>query len=74
MTFFVLLFPASGYFSCEFQACERGGPLQGSKSPKLGKEGFGVKKLPFPSAPEKGALSQKIPIFLVVPCKEMGIF
>ena len=28
----------------------------------------------FPSAPEKGVLSQKIPIFLVVPCKEMGIF
>ena len=53
-------------------------PLQGSKSPKSGKEGlkrtFGVKTLPFPSVPEMGALSQKIPIFLVEPCREMGIF
>ena len=48
-------------------------PLQGSKSPKSGKEGFGVKKLPFPSVPEMGALSQNIPIFLVEPCREMGI-
>ena len=49
-------------------SCERVDPLQGSKSTKSGKEGFGVKKLPFPSAPEKGALIQKIPIFLVEPC------
>ena len=54
--------------------CESVHPLQGSKSPKSGKEGFGVKKLPFPSVPEMGALSQKIPIFLVEPCREMGIF
>ena len=46
----------------------------GSKSPKPGKEDFGVKKLPFPIASEKGALSRKIPIFLVEPCREMGIF
>ena len=44
--------------------CERIGPVQGSKSPKSGKDGFGVKKLPFPNAPEKGALSPKIPFFL----------
>ena len=49
-------------------------PVQGSKSPKSGKEGFGVKKLPFPNAPEKSDLSRKIPIFLVEPCREMGIF
>ena len=34
----------------------------------------GSKKLPFPKAPEKGDLSRKIPIFLVEPCREMGIF
>ena len=38
------------------------------------REGFAVKKLPSPIAPEKGALSPKIPIFLVVPCREMRIF
>ena len=54
--------------------CESVGPVQGSKSPKSGKEGFGVKKLPFPITSEKGALSQKIPISLVEPCREMGIF
>ena len=53
--------------------CESIPPLQGSKSPKSGKEGFGVKKLPFASAPQVGASSQKIPIFLVEPCREMGI-
>ena len=37
--------------------CESVRPVQGSKSPKSGKEGFGVKKLPCPSAPEMGALS-----------------
>ena len=47
---------------------------RGVKIPKSGKEGFGVKKLPFPNAPEKGALSRKIPIFCVEPCREMGIF
>ena len=49
-------------------------PLAGSKSPKSGKEGFGVKKHPFPTTPEKGVPSPKIPIFLVVLCIEMGIF
>ena len=34
----------------------------------------GSKKLPFPITSEKGALSRKIPIFLVEPCREMGIF
>ena len=55
------------------QSCESVCPLQGSKSPKSRKEGFGVQKPPFPTTPEKGALSQKIPIFLVVLCKEMAI-
>ena len=54
--------------------CESVGTAQGSKSPKSGKEGFGVKKLPFPIASEKGALSRKIPISRVEPCREMGIF
>ena len=40
-------------------------PPTGLKIPKIGKKGFGIKELPFPSAAaEKGALSQKIPIFL----------
>ena len=47
------------------------------------KEGFGVKNSHFPSAPEKGASSQKIPILPVEPCGwgffhskalEMGFF
>ena len=54
--------------------CERVGPAQGSKSPKSGKEGFGVKKLPFPKAPEKGDLSRKIPISLQGSTRKMGIF
>ena len=54
--------------------CERAGPVQGSKSPQSGKEGFGVKKPPFPTNPEKANLSQKIPISPVVLCREMGIF
>ena len=41
---------------------------------KIGKEGFGVKKLPFPSAPEKAVLSHKIPTFLVEPCKDRNGF
>ena len=59
-----------------FLDCESVRPLQGSKSPKLGKEGLEVKKLPFPSVPEMSALSQENPIFLdnVEPCREMGIF
>ena len=40
-------------------------PPTGVRITKSGNEGFGVKKLPFPSAPEKGALSQKFPHF---PC------
>ena len=50
------------------------GTVQGSKSPKSGKEGFGVKKLPFPIASEKGALSRKIPISLQGSTRKMGIF
>ena len=54
--------------------CESVRPLQGSKSPKSGKDGFGVKKLPLPSVPEMGALSQKNPHFSTGLRKEMGIF
>ena len=43
--------------------------VQGSKSPKPGKEGFGVKKLPLASAPER-----KIPISLQGSTRKMGIF
>ena len=56
------------------QACESAGTVQGSKSPKSGKEGFGVKKLPFPIASEKGALSRKIPMSLQGSTRKMGIF
>ena len=49
-------------------------PLTGAKIPKIGKRGFRGQKPPSPTTPEKGALSQKIPIFLVVLCVEMGIF
>ena len=48
--------------------------LQAWQPSKLGKEGFGVKKLPFPSAPEMGALSQKIPNSLQGSTRKMGIF
>ena len=51
--------------------CERAGPVHG---PKSGKEGFGVKKLPFLNAPEKGDLSQKIPISLQGSTRKKGIF
>ena len=54
--------------------CEPADPLQGSKSPKAGKEGFRVKKLPFPVTPEKGVLSPKIPISLQGTTRKMGIF
>ena len=52
------------------------GPLgEGSKSPISGKEGFGVKKLPFHSAPEMGALSQKkSPLSLWSPAEKWGFF
>ena len=45
----------------------------GVKIAKIGKRGFRGQKLPFPSVPEVGALSQKIPIFLVEPFREPGI-
>ena len=56
------------------RSCKRVGPVQGSKSPKSGKEGFRVRKPPFPHAPEKGDLSQKIPISLQGSTRKMGIF
>ena len=46
-------------------SCEPIGPVRGSKSSKSGKEGSRVTKLIFPSAKEKGVLSQKNPHF---PC------
>ena len=54
--------------------CESVCPLQGSKTPKSGKEGFGVKKPPFPPTPEKGVSSRKIPISLQGTTGKMGIF
>ena len=43
---------------------------------KIGKRGFRgqKKKLPFPSALEKGALSQKIPMSIQCSTRKMGIF
>ena len=41
--------------------CEAVRPAQGSKTPKSGKEGFGVGKPPLPPTPEKGVSNQKIP-------------
>ena len=46
----------------------------GVKIPKIGKRGFRGQKLPFSITSEKGALSRKIPIFLVEACREMGTF
>ena len=63
--------PAAGFRQ---RLCERVGPVQGSKIPKIGKEGFGVQKLPFPKAAEKGDLSQKIRISLQGSTRKMGIF
>ena len=55
--------PAGWPFS--LSSCESIRPLQGSKSSKPGREGFRVEKLPFPNAPEMGALSKRNPHF---PC------
>ena len=55
-------------------SCKRVGPVQGSKSPKSGKEGFGVEKLPFPKPPKKGDFSRKIPISLQGSTRKVGIF
>ena len=57
-----------GHFRIFFKIyfCEPPDPVQGSKSPKPGKEGFGVEKPPFPTTPGKGqfvsmnALSQTL--------------
>ena len=57
-----------------FKCCQRVGPVQGSKSPKSGKEGFGDQKLPFPNASEKGDLSQKAPFSLWSPVEIRGFF
>ena len=45
--------------------CERGGPVQGSKSPKPGKEVFGVEKTPFSHQRGKGQFESENPRF---PC------
>ena len=65
---------------CRYHFCVRGQALRkrppptGVKIAKIGKEGFRVNKLPLPNVPEMGALRQKIPVFFVEPCREMGIF
>ena len=57
------------------EGCEFVCPLQGPKSPKNREKRVSESKNPhFPTTPEKGVPSQKIPIFLVVLCIEMGIF
>ena len=43
--------------------CEPADPLQGSKSTKPGKEGFGVKKTPISGRPRKGRFESKNPHF-----------
>ena len=48
-------------------------PLQLSKSPKSGKEGFRVKQNPFPATPEKGALNQKSSISIQGTSGKIGI-
>ena len=62
--------------TCPELHCESVRPLQGPKSPKSGKEGFGVKNLPFPSGAEMGALSEKKkPLSLwSSPVEEWGFF
>ena len=45
----------------------------GVKIPKIGKRVFRGPKTPISHRLRKGALSRKIPIFLVEPCTEMGI-
>ena len=49
-------------------------PLTGVKSPKSGKEGFGVKKSPSPTAPEKGVPSKKSPFLYRAPQGKWGFF
>ena len=49
-------------------------PYKGQNPQNREKRVSGSKKLPFPIAPEKGALSQKIPIFLEGTTRKMGIF
>ena len=55
------------------QIANASAPYRSQNPQKSSKEGFGVKKLQFPTTSEKGTLS-KNPIFLVEPCREMGIF
>ena len=47
-------------------------PVQGSRSPNSGKEGFGVKQPPFPATPVKGALSQESPFLCRAPQGKWG--
>ena len=50
----------------------RQAPLE--NPPKIGKRGLRSRKTPFSSHPRKSVSSQKIPMFPLVPCIEMGIF
>ena len=57
------------------RVCESVCPLQGSKSPKSGKEGFGVKKTPiFSQCPRNGRFESKNPNFSTGLHKENGDF
>ena len=44
------------------------------KIPKIRKRGFRSQKPPFPTTPEKGAPSQKVPISMQSITRKMGIF
>ena len=54
--------------------CESVRPVQGPKTPKSEKEGFGVEKPPFPPTPEMGVSSRKTPISIQGTTRKMGIF
>ena len=64
-----------GLFKIQLWVANVAALYRGPKSPKSGKEGFGVKKLPFPSDPEKGRFeSKKSPFSLSCPAKKWGFF
>ena len=57
-----------------FSDCESVRPVQGSKTPKSGKRVSESRNPHFPPPQKRVVSSQKIPIFHVVPCREMGMF
>ena len=49
-------------------------PPTGVRIAKIGKRGFRGQKTPISQCPRNGRFEPKIPIFLLEPCREMGIF